>query len=279
VTVSRLPKSLHTTNYQCWKGFLSPVGQGLLIVETLRSHSDTPHSVGLLWTSDQPFIFIYLLLHAPLHCVILHAGYTFISCMCGFVLRWISALCCFSSGVKIVYHYSEWSACRRDLYLTTHNTHKGQIPMPPAEFEPAIPERERLKTHALDGAATGIGVLLWHSVKYDRWISKCLQYQIINVQWCMLQRTMLQRTMLQRTNATTNDATTNDATMNDATKNECYQRTQRNTIDRRSTRVRMKCRAFPLWLELLSSSLLSFIRCSYQFSSVICLFVQCIKVK
>jgi hypothetical protein len=29
------------------------VGQGLFI-EALRSHSDTPHSVELLWTSDQP---------------------------------------------------------------------------------------------------------------------------------------------------------------------------------------------------------------------------------
>jgi len=29
------------------------IGQGFLIVEALRSHSDTPHSVGLLWTSDQ----------------------------------------------------------------------------------------------------------------------------------------------------------------------------------------------------------------------------------
>ena len=28
--------------------------QGLFILETLQSHSDTPHSVGLLWTSDQP---------------------------------------------------------------------------------------------------------------------------------------------------------------------------------------------------------------------------------
>jgi len=30
-----------------------PVGQGLLIIEASRSHSDTPHAVGLLWTSDQ----------------------------------------------------------------------------------------------------------------------------------------------------------------------------------------------------------------------------------
>jgi hypothetical protein len=29
------------------------VGQGLLIIEASRSHSDTPHSVGLSWTSDQ----------------------------------------------------------------------------------------------------------------------------------------------------------------------------------------------------------------------------------
>ena len=31
-----------------------PVGQGLLIIEASRSHSDTPQPVGLLWTSDQP---------------------------------------------------------------------------------------------------------------------------------------------------------------------------------------------------------------------------------
>jgi hypothetical protein len=30
------------------------VGQGLLITEVSRSHSDTPQSVGLPWTSDQP---------------------------------------------------------------------------------------------------------------------------------------------------------------------------------------------------------------------------------
>jgi len=31
-----------------------PVDQGLLTVEASRSHSHTPHSVGLHWTSDQP---------------------------------------------------------------------------------------------------------------------------------------------------------------------------------------------------------------------------------
>jgi hypothetical protein len=31
-----------------------PVGQEPLIIEALQSHSDTPQTVGLLWTSDQP---------------------------------------------------------------------------------------------------------------------------------------------------------------------------------------------------------------------------------
>jgi hypothetical protein len=31
------------------------VGQGILIVEASRSYSETPHSVGLLWESDQPY--------------------------------------------------------------------------------------------------------------------------------------------------------------------------------------------------------------------------------
>jgi hypothetical protein len=30
------------------------VGQCVLIIESSRSYSDTPHSVGFLWTSDQP---------------------------------------------------------------------------------------------------------------------------------------------------------------------------------------------------------------------------------
>jgi hypothetical protein len=38
----------------------------------------------------------------------------------------------------------EWSARRRDLYLTSHNTHNRQTSMPSAGFEPAIPVSERL---------------------------------------------------------------------------------------------------------------------------------------
>jgi hypothetical protein len=40
----------------------------------------------------------------------------------------------------------EWSARRRDLYLTTYNTHNRQTSMPPVGFEPAISAGERQHT-------------------------------------------------------------------------------------------------------------------------------------
>ena len=43
----------------------------------------------------------------------------------------------------------EWSARRRDLYLTTHNTLARNIHAPEG-FEPTIPASERPQTHALD---------------------------------------------------------------------------------------------------------------------------------
>jgi hypothetical protein len=39
------------------------VGQGLLIIDTARSHSDTPKLVGLLWTRNQPDAVIYVTAH------------------------------------------------------------------------------------------------------------------------------------------------------------------------------------------------------------------------
>jgi hypothetical protein len=93
---------------------------------------------------------------------------------------------------------------------------------------------------------TGAKGLLAHSV---------YAYGYVYIQWGMLQRRMLQRT-----NATYN-CFINQIRM--------LQRTRRNTIGRRSTRLRMMCRAFLLWSERQSSSMLSFVRFSYQFSSVI----------
>ena len=51
----------------------------------------------------------------------------------------------------------EWSARRRDLYLTTHNTHNRQTSMPPVGLEPTISAGERPQTYSLDRAATGTG--------------------------------------------------------------------------------------------------------------------------
>jgi hypothetical protein len=60
---------------------------------------------------------------------------------------------------------------------------------------------------------------------------------------------------------------------------QMLQGTRSNSIGRRSTRVRMTCRAFPLCSERQSSSLLWFGRFSYLFSAVICLCVRWMKVK
>jgi len=52
----------------------------------------------------------------------------------------------------------EWSARRRDLYLTTHNAHNRQTSMPPVRFEPTISAGERPQTYVLAREATGTGV-------------------------------------------------------------------------------------------------------------------------
>ena len=51
----------------------------------------------------------------------------------------------------------EGSTRRKDLYLTTHNTHKRKTYLPPVGFKLVIPANDRRQTHALDRAATGIG--------------------------------------------------------------------------------------------------------------------------
>jgi hypothetical protein len=61
----------------------------------------------------------------------------------------------------------EWSARRRDLYRTAHNTHRRQISMPPAGFELTIQASERRKTHCLDRATTGIGMFKVYKVKFS----------------------------------------------------------------------------------------------------------------
>jgi hypothetical protein len=52
----------------------------------------------------------------------------------------------------------EWSARRRDLYLTSHNTHNRKTSMTPVGFEPTISAGERPQTYALDRAVAGTGI-------------------------------------------------------------------------------------------------------------------------
>ena len=82
----------------------SLVGQGFLIIGVSRSHSDTQHSVGLLWMGDQP-----------------------------------------DTGTSTL----------------QQKTQKRQTSKPLESFELTIPESERLKTKALDRAATGTG--FWYN--------------------------------------------------------------------------------------------------------------------
>ena len=51
---------------------------------------------------------------------------------------------------------NDWCVSRRDLYLTTHNTHKRQTAMHPVGFKPAIPTSKRPQIHAVECVATGI---------------------------------------------------------------------------------------------------------------------------
>ena len=49
----------------------------------------------------------------------------------------------------------EWSSRRRDLYLTTHNTHNRHTSMPPVGFKPTISAGQQPQTYVLDRAVTG----------------------------------------------------------------------------------------------------------------------------
>jgi len=73
----------------------------------------------------------------------------------------------------------EWAARRRNLYVTTLNTHKRQDIHAPAGFEPAIPAREYPQTLALDRAADGVGAI------YIQWIeSVCFIMAVVLIWFC-----------------------------------------------------------------------------------------------
>ena len=94
-------------------------------------------------------------------------------CLCRIIPQWAMA----SSITRFLDHtqrrttvgrtpLDEWSARRRDLYLTSHNTHSRQTSMTPVGFEPTISAGERPQTHALDRAAPGTGDISIYREKF-----------------------------------------------------------------------------------------------------------------
>jgi hypothetical protein len=64
---------------------------------------------------------------------------------------------------------NEWSARRTDLYLTIYATliRERERSIPPAGFEPTVPESERPQTHTVDRAATGFSHINYYRNKFD----------------------------------------------------------------------------------------------------------------
>ena len=67
----------------------------------------------------------------------------------------------------------EWSAHRRDLYLTTHDTHNRQISMPPVGFEPKISSGERPQAAHL--------MRSWVRIPPGAWIFVCCECRVLSV--------------------------------------------------------------------------------------------------
>ena len=66
----------------------------------------------------------------------------------------------------------EWSALRRDLYLTTHDTHNTQISMPLVGFEPTISTGERPQAAHL--------LRSWVRIPPGAWIFVCCECRVLS---------------------------------------------------------------------------------------------------
>ena len=66
----------------------------------------------------------------------------------------------------------EWSARRRDLYLTTHDTHNRQISMPPVRFELTISAGERPVAARL--------LRSWVRIPPGAWIFVCCECRVLS---------------------------------------------------------------------------------------------------
>jgi len=79
----------------------------------------------------------------------------------------------------------EWLARRRDLYLTTHDTHNRQISMPPVGFEPKISAGERPAAAPLLRSCMFIAVLYMLRVAMCPSSGELYQYDIWYMSLCI----------------------------------------------------------------------------------------------
>ena len=141
-------KKLHTHNLT--------VRKWVMFLQTKFFWSVTTHS-------SQMCLFSLRFLYAAHIVVHFCAGYFLPHCGCIFTARERALASSFPSFLEHIQWrvtfsrtpLDEWSIRRRDLYLTTPNTHNRQTSIPPVGFEPTISADKRLKTYALDRAATG----------------------------------------------------------------------------------------------------------------------------
>ena len=76
----------------------------------------------------------------------------------------------------------EWSARRKDLYLTTHDTHNRQISMPPVGFEPKISAGERPQAAHL--LKSWLRILLSLPTNRHTSCAQCARWSIARYQCC-----------------------------------------------------------------------------------------------
>jgi hypothetical protein len=72
----------------------------------------------------------------------------------------------------------EGSARRRDLYLTTYNTHKRQTSIALMGFEPVPPASERPQTYALDRAAIHDLFLMFKCFRMEQIKANCKKKRV-----------------------------------------------------------------------------------------------------
>ena len=104
-------------------------------------------------------------------------------CLCGLTLRLVMSYIYGAPILDVSNHtqrrstvgrtpLDEWSARRRGLYLTTHDTHNRQIAMPPVGFEPTI--------SAGEWPAPAHLLRLWVRIPPGAWIFVCCECRVLS---------------------------------------------------------------------------------------------------